>query len=371
MATLRREIAELAGWLEAFGDGGAGWAARDADGWLAWRRAVTVQGLAAHLAHGPVAEAAASLPATEVAWLREQDERNTERIRRLHADLARILGAAAARGLEVMPLKGSLLTTMPGEDPYRRPMADLDLLVRPADRAGASALLTELGWRPVPEHAPRPTHDTFVVGDGRVVDPVGEHAENPRRVDLHTEVKRHLWGWVDDDDLTPYLWAGATRSSVLGEPATVPTTAALFAHLAIHASSDLLVGRGRLVGWLDLGRLATRGAWPGDAPHPRVAYPALRLAARAQPTAMRGVDLAPLEAASVPPSLTRWAGAVPLDDRCGLSVGRPPDRPSSTRARWERWRPARWRLAVAYGDAPLPVGLARHGALVARRLRGR
>jgi len=374
VATLRPHIAELARWLEAPRDGATppGWSARDVDDWPAWRRAVTVQGLAAHLAHGPVAAAAAaSLPPTEVAWLYEQDERNTARLRRLHDDLARILAAAAGRSLEVMPLKGALLTTMPGEDPYRRPMADLDLLVRPADRAAGARLLTELGWRHVPEHAPRPTHDTFVAGDGRVVDPVGEHPDNPRRIDLHTEVKRHLWGWVDDDDLTPYLWAGATRSSVLGEPATVPTIAALFAHLAIHASSDLLVGRGRLVGWVDLGRLAARAPWPADVPHPRVAYPALRLAARAQPSLMGGLDLAALEASTVPSALARWAASVPLDDRCGLSLGRPPDRPSSTGARWERWRPARWRLAVAYGDQPLPIGLARHGALVARRLSGR
>ena len=274
------------------------------------------------------------------------------RIRRLHDDLARVLRAAAARGLEVMPLKGSLLTTTPGEDPYRRPMADLDLLVRPADRAAGAALLAELGWRHVPEHAPRPTHDTFVIGDGRVVDPVGEHEENPRRVDLHTEVKRHLWGWVDDDDLTAYLWSGATRSTVLGEAATVPTTGALFAHLAIHASSDLLVGRGRLVGWLDLGRLAARGRGRRSAASPgRLSGAAPGGPDAADGDARRGPRVA--EDHAVPSALARWAESVPLDDRCGLSLGRSPDRPSSTSARWERWRPARWRLAVAYGDQPL------------------
>ncbi len=56
-----------------------------------------------------------------------------------------------------MPLKGALLTTMAGRvDAGRRPMADLDLLVRPADRAGLGAVLAGLGYRHVPEAQPAP-----------------------------------------------------------------------------------------------------------------------------------------------------------------------------------------------------------------------
>ena len=37
------------------------------------------------------------------------------------------------------------------------------------------------------------------------VDAAGEHPDNPRRVEIHVEVKRHLWGWASDDDLTAEL----------------------------------------------------------------------------------------------------------------------------------------------------------------------
>jgi hypothetical protein len=262
-----------------------------------------------------------------------------------------------------MPLKGALLTTMPGTDPYRRPMADLDLLVRPADRNGLRAIVERLGYRHEPEKAPRPTHDVYVdPGGGRIVSGAGEHPDNPRRVEVHIEVKRHLWAWSTGDDLTGALWAGAAEGEVLGYPAMVPAMPDLLAHLAVHASSDLLVGRGRLIQWADLALVAPRVAPEvlRNLPHPPLAYPALRLATRAFPRAMASVELAGL-AARLPGRLVRWTQTVPLDGRSGLQVGSGVVRPASLRARWQRWFPRRWRLWVAYGDLPLPVALARHG----------
>jgi hypothetical protein len=331
-----------------------------------------MHGLAPHLARVSAGWGIADpFPADIGAWLGEQDARNAERIERMHLELAAILAAAARDGIDVMPLKGALLTTMPVVDPHRRPMADLDVLVRPPDRARLGAMLGDLGYRREPERNPRPTHDVYLArGAARVTSGEGEHPDDPRRVEVHVEVKRHLWGWVDDDDLTPALWAGAERRDILGQPAIVPRPESLFAHMAIHASSDLLVGRGRLVQWLDLGTLAPRIDGVAGLPHARLAYPALRLATRAQPTAMARLDLTSLEA-DVPRRLARWAASVPLDQRCGLTAGAPPDAPSALAARWERWRPDPWRLAVAYGEVPLAVALARHGATVARQLAGR
>ena len=127
---------------------------------------------------------------------------------------------------------------------------------------------------------------------------------------------------------------------------------------------------GRLVQWLDLGSMAPLAGDLATMPHPRLAFPALRLAARALPDAMAALDLAGLTD-HVPGRLARWAATVPLDHHCGLTTGRPPTEPSGLGARWERWRPDRWRLAVAYGDVPLPVALARHGRTVIARTRDR
>ena len=361
---------ELAGWLEEPLPRGLREVApeRRRRTWDVFRQVVTIHGLAPHLARLLHSSALADLlPAEVAAWLREQDALNSSRIGRMHDELRAILAASAEAGIDVMPLKGALLTTLPGSDAYRRPMADLDLLVMPADRLRIRHVLERLGYREEIEHAPRPSHDVFLdSGGGRIVTMDGEHPDNPRRVEVHVEVKRHLWGWVDDDDLTPALWAGARPGSVLGEPALLPRSVDLFAHMAIHASSDLLVGRGRLVQWLDLGVLAPRAGDPSGLPHERVAYPSLRLAARAMPRAFETLDLDALER-RVPARLARWSRSVPLDTRCGLNDGRLPDQRSSFAARWSRWAPAHWRLSVAYGEGLLPIVLARHVATVVRR----
>jgi hypothetical protein len=385
----------LGGWLEGAGATAAADAGRPTGTLpgLALRRLITAHGLASFLVRDPMAAAAVAVSATPDdlrSWLELQDERNRLRIGRLLDELAAALRAFAAVGLRVMPLKGAILATRPGSDPFRRPMADLDLLVRPGDRDAARSTLTSLGYRRRPERNRRPTHDTFELpGNDRVVAVDGEHPDNPRRIELHTEVRRHLWTWVEDDDLTGFLWAGAVEGTVLGELAILPLAPALRAHLAIHAASDLLMARGRLVQWLDLAEVAggladAAGRAPGidpfdplelaGVPHPRLVYPALRLAARRlagrlPPDAMPG--LAALEA-RVPVRLARWAEHVPLDTRAGLQAGRSaPGDVSTLGARWTRWAPYAWRLAVADGDLPRPLATLRHAVRVASMARRR
>lgn len=361
----------------------------------AWdeRRHVTARGIIG--AHGVGAWLATDprfrvalpgLPASFGAWLDDQADSNRLRIERLHGDLAAALGALSTAGIEVMPLKGSLLGSRSPE-PARRPMADLDLLVRPGDQAAARRVLEGLGYRLRHEPTRRPTHDTFErPGELGVASFDLEHPDNPRPIELHTEVKRHLWAWADDDDLTPLLWASASPGRILGEPAMLPSDAALLNHLAIHATSDLLVRRGRLIQWLDIADLAlavlTPGAGAGGAgageagageagalhefAHPRLAWPSLALAARRLPDRMRGVSLAGLEG-RVPRDLAAWTATVPLSSRAGLQPrSGPPIGPSTFTARWDRWAPEPWRLAVAYGDRPLPLAFGAHLARVVR-----
>jgi hypothetical protein len=388
-------IEVLGGWLEGASATTVAPIGRPRDGrpGLALRRLITAHGLASFLVRDPIAAAAvaaSAIPEDLPGWLEIEDERNRVRIERLLDELRATLRAFAVAGLPVMPLKGAILATRPGSDPFRRPMADLDLLVRPGDRDAARSTLTSLGYRRRPERNRRPTHDTFELpGNDRVVAVDGEHPDNPRRIELHTEVRRHLWTWVEDDDLTGFLWAGAVEGTVLGELAILPLAPALRAHLAIHAASDLLMARGRLVQWLDLAEVAggltgAAGRAPGidpfdplelaGVPHPRLVYPALRLAARRlagrlPPDAMPG--LAALEA-RVPVRLARWAEHVPLDTRAGLQAGRSaPGDVSTLGARWTRWAPYAWRLAVADGDLPRPLATLRHAVRVASMARRR
>ncbi len=353
--------------------------AADPQGWEQVRRLITIHGLAPHLFRNCGAEALAdSLAPDQLAWLAEQDTLNAQRIDRMHAELAAILAAAARSGIAVIPLKGAMLTTMPGTDPHRRPMGDLDLLVHAMDRRGMANLLADLGYRHEPEANPRPTHDVFVDrGRGRVVSR-DEHPDNPRRVEVHVELLRHLWGWLDDDRLTEQMWASAQPAEVLGQPAFSAAMSDVLSHVAMHATADLLYGRGRLVQWLDIASLAGHGGVPAAGrttfsgePHRRLAYPSVSLARRVLPQAMAGVDFEPLEA-HVPERLVRWARSVPLDHRSGLMISSQRRVPHSLAARAARWAPVPWRLTVAYGDRPPPVALgsprALHGRPVARPL---
>ena len=358
-------VRELARWLEpgdaTLGDSFGTWS--DAD-WVAFRRAVAMHGLAPHLErclreHDLVDR----VPADVGGWLTGQRAANDRRIRRMHDELAAILRRAAAAGIEVMPLKGSLLTTLEGVEPGDRPMADIDLLVRPNDRSAIGAVVADLGYRREPTVGRRPGPDTFVdPGGGAVVSFDGEHPDNPRRVEVHLDVKRHLWPWDDTDLVTDALWSGASAGGLLGEPAVLPRLDAVFAHLAIHATSDLLLGRGRLVHWLDFGLLAAR------TPTPRLAYPSLTLAARAMPAGMAALELGALED-RMPPRLVAWARHVPFDGRAGLVTAPRHGADADLANRWARWRPDRWRLAVAYGDVSTGGALLRHARTLARRLR--
>jgi len=308
------------------------------------------------------------LPAHTLDLVASQHAANAQRIDALHADLVTVLHAAAQAGIAVMPLKGALITTLDGRTRRTRPMADLDLLVRPHEREAMARALSGLGYKREAQSNPRPTHDVFMnPGGGRIVSN-GEHADNPRRVELHTEVMRHLWGWIDSDALTPALWSGSHEGLVLGEPAWLPKPEAFASHIAIHASSDLLVRRGRLVQWLDLAELPAANLSHAHSPHPELTYPALALAGRALPElAGSAADAATALRPRVPRSVVRWTSRVPIDDRAGLMLQTRLLDPSSWPARWSRWAPYRWRLGVAFGDMPLPLALAHHGAMLRRQ----
>ncbi len=364
-----RIVRSLAATLAAPAELAASLAIRNGVDWGAVTRLVTIHGLAAHLHRSAGDDLARVLPGQVAGWLAEQSSLNEARIRRMHDELAAILGAAATAGIEVMPLKGAVLTTMPGVDQFRRPMADLDLLVRPEATETMAAVLLRLGYLRQHEANPRPTHHVFAAPAANEVVSVDEHPDNPRRVELHTELVGHLWAWIDEEDLlTEAMWRDSTPGQVLGQPARLPAAHSLLAHLAIHAGADLLNGRGRLIQWLDLDHvagLAGAGAGVERLAHARLAFTSLALAQRALPARLRALDIARL-ARDMPAPLRKWAERVPLDHRSGLMIGAHGAQPHTMAARAERWAPRRQRLWVAYGERPLPFMLAMHGRHMAR-----
>ena len=123
----------------------AGWGAVDPE---AFRRFVATTQVAPHAfhiwEHTPALWEATPFEtrARLVAWqelLRHRLQARFEAWRELLADFA-------AAGLPVIALKGFVLSQALYGDPFRRVSCDVDLLVRPEDRARADALLVDLGF---------------------------------------------------------------------------------------------------------------------------------------------------------------------------------------------------------------------------------
>lgn len=334
----------------------------------ALRRLLTTQGLAPLVADvaaagsGPSVERAA---ASETAgWLATQLEQNRARMGAFAEDLGAILAGAAAAGVPVMPLKGGLLAFTRYREPGLRPMADLDLLVHAADEPGLHDVLARLGYAPVDAAVAR--HRTFGRPGERVVALDGTHPGNPRTVEVHTRLQKTVWLDRGGVDLAPSLWSHAREDEVLGQPAVVPSDAALLDDLASHATLHLVRGGGMLLHWLDVARVAA-GVGSIDEALSAWTYPALALAARAFP----GRDLsAKVEALEprVGSALARLAARAPLDDRSGLNLaGVDINALPWLASHWLRWRPNPWLAGVAYPHLPAPVAYAAYLAGVGVR----
>ena len=330
-----------------------GW---DEDDWMLARRVAFMHGVSPSL-HQNLSAAPSlyrAFPMGFKEYLESQTALNAARMQRAHNELAAILSAANCKGIEVMPIKGSLLSTLGQTDPKLRTMADIDLLIRPADRLAMAELLEQRGYEREQPKELYPHHDHFNHKQDQVVSWEGEHPQNPLPVEIHTHMRRILWGDVLTPDFTRILWDRASPGKILGQPAWIPGDEAHYAYLCLHALVHLLVCKGRLAQWLDLARLASGIPDFSRLPYGGLLYPLVRLAARALPAAFAGVDLHPMAALSRP-WVRNWAETIPLNYCCGLLNQHTPQHPAWIADRWNYWRPTPIRLAATHPETPLPA----------------
>lgn len=257
---------------------------------------------AAAVLHGVTPLLASTLrwsgPASWQAFVREQRHQTLLRYRRIAAVLSDIDERAAARGLAVVPLKGAALHALGVYAAGERPMADIDLLVRPADAQRAADILATLGYR-----------QTAVVWKHQVFEPtqyaptaalpVGEHAAYPVKVELHTHIAERMP--ITETAITARIFP------LHPEPGLnpYPSRNALLLHLLLHAAGNMSTRSLRLVHLHDIARLAA-GASAEDweellaaAPAPNApwwALPSLQLLNRYQPALVPRHVLAALRA---------------------------------------------------------------------------
>ena len=187
-------------------------------------------------------------PNLSTTWLADQYTLNQQRISRFHEELHDILALFARHGVDVMPLKGAILSTSYYEDPALRPMSDLDLLVRPDHLTQAAVLLGQLGYEP--ESRNWKHIELSKPNNRQVVNYEGEHPDNPRRLDLHAYCHEMFAG--PRVDLTEGMWANATAGTLLGQPAWLPHPDWLWLHLLLHTSGNIWGNRLRLINLVDL-----------------------------------------------------------------------------------------------------------------------
>lgn len=140
------------------------------------------------------------------AW-RDETLRVVRRQATLERQAGELLHALDARGIRALPVKGIWLAERVYEQPWQRPMCDLDLLVPPDDVAAATAVLETLGYRAVE------------AGDAGRFDyqRAFRHAARLGEVELHWQFGSETMPLVPRPNLEG-SWRAAVRGTLAGAP---------------------------------------------------------------------------------------------------------------------------------------------------------
>jgi hypothetical protein len=187
-------------------------------------------------------------PADWVKFLEKQRSHTALRHGRIEGQLCLIDHHAREAGISAVALKGVALHAL---DVYRagdRPMADIDLLVRPEEARGAVSMLERLGYA---ESSASWKERIFTPIDHQDASALGEHAGNDIKIELHVRICERLpWRLTDISEL---IHPAEPRPGCNG----YPSKASLMSHLVLHAAGGTAFQSLRLLHLHDLSRLST------------------------------------------------------------------------------------------------------------------
>jgi hypothetical protein len=207
--------------------------------------------------------------------------------------LRAVAKALSAAGLSALLVKGAALALDVYPDPAARPMGDVDLLVRRADRDRVVAALRAAGATEHP-HAGRP-HSAELLAEVQLTVPLGATST---LVEVHTSLDKLVARPVDE---VAIFCRARAAPGLPGLLIPAPEDHALL--VALHAAND---GLRHPIAFLDLELLLRRGLDAGEIARRARAWEA-GTATYAVLAAMRD-----LGAASVPPDLVRALAPGPL-----------------------------------------------------------
>jgi hypothetical protein len=187
-----------------------------------------------------------------IGWSRFLDEQRTHtaaRHARVHAVLTSIGHKAREAGVAVTPLKGAALHELGLYAAGDRPMADIDLLVRPADVQRTAALLASSGFRQSGETW---KERIFTATDERAPAEFGEHSNNSVKIELHERICEKLpWRMTDESEFIYPLQPCPGLNAY-------PSNGSLMRHLLLHAAGSMAFQGLRILQLHDIALMATR-----------------------------------------------------------------------------------------------------------------
>jgi hypothetical protein len=239
-ATLRETTETLARQLHMPDVAAPAW---DRSEWRVARAVAAIHGISPLLATG--------LPwRGPEAWhefLEMQRDHTRRRHERVLGLLARLDEAARKRGVSMVALKGAALHDLGIYQPGERPMSDIDLLVRPCDGQAAGTLIESLDYEFCFEIW---KHAVFTPRAGEAAACIGEHADNPIKIELHTAIAEQL----------PFARCEISELILPQEQSKgvsfYRSRGALMAHLLIHAAGTMALNGMRALHLHDIARLA-------------------------------------------------------------------------------------------------------------------
>jgi len=220
-------------------------------------------------------------PRTWTAFLDEQRTHTRARHWRIQELLRSIDRKARETGVAAMALKGAALHQLGLYEAGDRPMADVDLLVRPPDVQRTADFLASLGFRQSgrtwKERIFTPADDDSAAAE------FGEHAANSLKIELHERICEKLPLYLTD--VSESIFPPRPTPGLNG----YPSNASLMRHLVLHAAGSMAFQGLRILQLHDIALLAgsmSDADWkeiagPGR-PHPPMwwAYPPLELTSR-------------------------------------------------------------------------------------------
>jgi Uncharacterised nucleotidyltransferase len=243
-------------------------------------------------------------PDSWVRYLDEQRSHTAARHVRIDAFLSAFDAAACEAGIASIALKGAALHSLGVYRIGDRPMADVDLLVRPPDMLRAAGVLEPLGYR---ELGREWSEWVFSPKDDRPAAKLGEHSDNNVKIELHERICARLPWCITD--ISASIFPARPRPGLNAYSSTM----ALMKHLLLHAAGNMPTRTLRLLQLHDIAQLSLRMA-PSDW-HEMLngtkdrcglwwAFPPLELTSRYYPGAISPQILESF-AARCPPFLTR------------------------------------------------------------------